>query len=413
MAKRPLAAATTKLGPRPLPVHLGLAAWTWMSSRIVLPMLRDGSLDWKPELKATADRLRADLARAQADGFDQAVEREIRRRLDAFLAGIEVYRAHRYRRDLATPPAIWQEGTSRLLDYGPPQGPPVLIVPSLVNRYYVLDLSHRCSLVRTLAETGLRPLVVDWGAPGPEERGFALTDYIAGRLERALDAAVAAGAGRRPALLGYCMGGNLALALALRRQADLSSLVLMATPWDFHADGEAQARALAAGVAPLWPAIDALGAMPVDLLQVLFTALDPYLAVRKFTAFAGLDPHTDKAAHFVALEDWLNDGVPLAAPVARECIADWYGANTPARGTWRIAGQPVRPDALSLPTLGIVPANDRIVPPRSAASLIEAIPGAERLTPALGHIGMVVGGGAPEAVWQPLFDWLRRDSALA
>ena len=53
------------------------------------------------------------------------------------------------------------------------------------------------------------------------------------------------------------------------------------------------------------------------------------------------------AALFVALEDWLNDGVPLPAPVARQCLAGWYGRNEPGRLAWRIAvasapGDPAR-----------------------------------------------------------------------
>src|SRR5690606_34470871 len=120
------------------------------------------------------------------------------------------------------PPAIWQEGTTRLLDYGATarrggaDGGTVLVVPSLVNRYYVLDLDRGRSMMRYMAQRGLRPLVVDWDAPGPEERRFGLTDYIAGRLERALVRA-AGEAGGPVSVVGYCMGGNLALALALRR----------------------------------------------------------------------------------------------------------------------------------------------------------------------------------------------------
>ena len=213
--------------------------------------------------------------------------------------------------------------------------------------------------------------------------------------------------------MGYCMGGNLALALALRRQPAVSRLALLATPWDFHADNPTEAQALAAGMTPFWPLVEGLGEMPVDLLHVLFSALDPYLAVNKFLAFGRLDPGSAKAAHFVALEDWLNDGVPLVAAVARECLAGWYGENSPAAGTWRVAGAPVRPEDLDLPALAIVPAQDRIVPPASAAALADAIPGCERMTPALGHIGMVVGGTAAKTVWAPLVDWLRRDAALA
>jgi len=401
-------------GPRPLPMHLGLAVSTWMSSRTALPLWKSGSLDWKPDLRAPAENLRQQLNGAANNGFDAALDAEIRRRLDAFLAGIERYRRHAYRRDLADPPVLWREGTTRLLDYGYGNkgGVPVFVVPSLVNRYYVLDLSARCSLIRHMAGAGLRPLVVDWDRPGETERDFTLTDYIAGRLEAAFDAAATATGGPL-AIMGYCMGGNLALALALRRQDTVSRLALLATPWDFHADNPAEAQALAAGMTPFFPLVDGLGEMPVDLLQVLFSALDPYLAVKKFLTFGRLDPGSAKAAHFVALEDWLNDGVPLAAAVAHECLTGWYGNNGPAAGGWQIAGAPVRPQDLDRPALAIIPAQDRIVPPASATALADAIPGCERMTPALGHIGMVVGGSAPKVVWAPLVDWLRCNAALA
>ena len=214
-------------------------------------------------------------------------------------------------------------------------------------------------------------------------------------------------------LLGYCMGGLLTLALALRRRGDLAGLALLATPWDFHADAAAQSAQAAAAAALLAPLLDHLGELPVDAIQALFAGLDPQLVMRKFLAFARLDPAHRKAVAFVALEDWLNDGVPLAAPVARECLAGWYGENTPATGHWRVAGKAVDPARLDLPTLGIVPAGDRIVPPASAMALCEAIPNAAILRPTAGHIGMVVGGRAVELVWQPLLTWLKARGATA
>src|SRR3546814_7777006 len=68
---------------------------------------------------------------------------------------------------------------------------------------------------------------------------------------------------------------------------------------------------------------------------------------------------------------------------------------------------------ITLPTLCVIPAQDRIVPPASATALADAIPGAERLTPAAGHIGMVVGARAEKAVWQPLLAWIRERGAAA
>lgn len=423
-----------RLAPRPLPLHLATAMNGWTSSRAALPLLRNGSLDWRPEVAAAAQSLRAALDAASPqerqpagaspenppnDPFDRAVEAEVVRRLAAFAAGIRQYRDHPYRRALADPPAIWRDGTTRLLDYGATVragrgGParPVLFVPSLVNRAYILDLSAKRSLLRWLARerpggTALRPLLIDWDAPGETERGFDLTAYIDGRLGDALKAARALDPLDRPVpVVGYCMGGLLAMALALRRPDDVAALGLLATPWDFHTERVAAAHAAAAACRAATPVLAALGELPVNALQSLFATLDPFLVPRKFAVFAGLDPASDKAADFVALEDWLNDGVGLAAAVARECIEGWYGDNAPHRGLWRVGGMAIDPARWTKPALALIPQHDRIVPPASAQALADALPHATALSPRLGHIGMVAGAAARDTVWQPLADWL-------
>ena len=143
-------------------------------------------------------------------------------------------------------------------------------------------------------------------------------------------------------------------------------------------------------------------------IQALFAGLDPWGIPQKFRAFARLDPASSRAALFVALEDWLNDGVPLAAPVARETLGGWYGANTTARLTWRVAGAVMDPAALAVPAFLAIPRRDRIVPPASARALARRLPpGAALHEAAAGHIGMVAGTGAEAALWRPLLSWLR------
>jgi polyhydroxyalkanoate synthase len=391
-----------------LPLHLAAATLAWTSSLAALPLLKSGSLAWRPELKAAAQSLAGELAEVKPEAFAAAVAAEAERRLAAFLDGLTAYRRHAYRRALPPAPTVWQEGTTRLLDYSiGGAGPAVLVVPSLINRAYILDLQEQRSFMRFLAAEGFWPYLVDWDAPGEAERKFSLEDYIAGRLSRALDA-VRAATGSKPLAVGYCMGGLLALGLAHHRQRDLAGLVLLATPWDFHAERADQAILMGALVPQFEPLLGLLGELPVDVIQALFAALDPSLALRKFLSFAGLDPSSDRARQFVALEDWLNDGVALAAGVARETLGEWYGRNAAAQGRWRVAGQPVKPADIRLPSIAVIPDQDRIVPPASALALAKAIPTCQILRPATGHIGMMAGAKAESEVWQPLALWLRK-----
>ncbi len=368
-------------GPRPLMLHLmpQPAAPASPPSATSWPAWNDASASWSAAASAAIDPV--------------------------LLAGIAAYRRHGWERRLPEPPCRWAEGGSRLLDYAPTgaRGPVVLFVPSLVNRAHVLDLAPGHSLLRFFAQAGgVRPLLLDWGWPDAAERGFSLTDYVAGRLERAL-----AAVGRPVVLAGYCMGGLLSVAAAQRRPERVRALALLATPWDFHAHDPQEAARAAQALAWLEPALRLTGSAPVDALQALFALLDPGGVAAKYRAFAHLDQTSARARLFVALEDWLNDGIPLAAPVARECLGGWYGENTPAAGTWRIAGEAVRPERLRLPAFVAIPDRDRIVPPESARPLARAIAGAVLHTPRAGHVGMVAGMSAETALWRPLLDWIR------
>ena len=398
------APAPMRPGPRPLPLHLGMALSGWLSSLAALPPARSGSLTWRHADRAQATALQEALAETEPEALARALGAEVAGRIGRFLAGIEGYRAHPYRRRLEDPPVLWQAGTTRVLAFGgETSGAPVLLVPSLINRAYILDLTTQRSFARYLRERGLRPYLLDWGAPGADEWSFGLDDYILGRLAPALEA-VHREAGRPVALAGYCMGGTMVLPLATR--AEVAALVLLATPWDFWADGRHQARLIAAHLPGLTALIEGLKHLPPDALQAMFAALDPLLAARKFSAFAELPTGSAAARNFVALEDWLNDAVPLTGPVARACLEDWYGANAPARGLWRVGSEAVRPERVRAPSLNVVPARDRIVPPASAAALSEALPDVETWRPPLGHIGMMASPRAKRLLWRKLAKWI-------
>lgn len=399
-----------RLAPRPLPLHLASATTLWLSSRAALMSWNAGLPPSNPPA-ASLEALLGEVARVGREQVSAALDRELAGRSGAFLRGVEAYRQHPYRRSATEPPVLWRRGATRLLDYGEGrEGQAVFVVPSLINRYHVLDLLPQHSFLRYLAGQGLRPLVVDWGVPGADERGFTLADYILEYLDAAFAVAREA-VGSPVAILGYCMGGLLALPLALHRALDTAALALLATPWDFHAEGPEQGALLANSIEAVLGDGSRGGELPVEAIQGLFWALDPFLAERKFARFGGLEPGSAEVEAFVALEDWINDGVPLAGPVALECARDWYRANATARGEWRVDGLVVDPAALRLPVLAVLPSRDRIVPPRSAEALARTLPNATVLRPNLGHIGMMASSTAPESLWARIAGWLRTPSA--
>ncbi len=266
----------------------------------------------------------------------------------------------------------------------------MVVVPSLINPPTVLDLAPGNSMLAALAAAGLRPLLVDWGDTEPA----GLAELVETRL-----APLIASLGEPVAMAGYCLGGTLSIAAASLLGPQVTRLALLATPWHFSGYGDA-------GIAEWWrsaaPLATALGAVPMDLLQPMFWSLDPAGLAAKYEKFAGL-PDGPEVAAFVALEDWSNTGQPLSLAAAHEMAADLFGADLPGQGAWMVGGRPVDPAALGLPILDIIAGRDRIVPP--SAALSTRGPGLPLILDA-GHVGMVVGGRAPQLLWQPLAAWL-------
>lgn len=356
-----------------------------------------------------------ELIATSGDGTaaEAAVDAAASRRLGAFANGLQRYWAATFVRPERERRVVWRRGNAFLstADALVPGSPPALLIPSLINRSTVMDLLPGCSFFDALRQAGYQPFLLEWGAPIADTVATDLDGYFNTFLVPAF--AAMQGVNPRPAaLIGYCMGGLLATALAFHRQGKgASALIALATPWDFHKPSADLGKKLAKTLRLWQPIIDAMGGLPVDALQALFATLDPTLVPRKFARFSAMDPESDAVSRFIAVEDWVNDGIPLTPAVCRQLGDGWFGANAPARGLWRCGNERIQPTGLALPSLVVAPEGDRIVPSASAEALAAALPQATLLKPGIGHVGMMVSESAKERVWRPLINWL--DSRFA
>ena len=322
------------------------------------------------------------------------------------LRGMELYRSHPFRRYAPAPVVAWRSGSVRLLDYGG-SGPAVLTIPSMINGAQIMDLMPELSPLRWMAQQGFRVFQIDWGAPGPVERGFGLGDYLEQRLMPALDAVCRITA-TAPHLIGYCMGGPLMLALAQRRAAQVGKIVTLGAPWDFSAFPEhAKMRERRAEVVSTLQTMEMLfGEIPPQMTQSFFALRDMSSGVSKFRRLAVMDPTSDEAKRFVAVEDWLNDGIPLAPPVSRECFLEWVTDDTLRKDGWAPGGTTFLPSEVTQPALVVSAQKDTVVRRAASEPLADALANARLLQADVGHIGMVVGGTAIRSVWEPVADFL-------
>ena len=271
-------------------------------------------------------------------------------------------------------PEIARVHGAALRDHGG-SGPPAVLIPSLINPPEILDLDAEVSLAAAVAGMSRRALLLDWG-DASQRAALDVAGHVETLLLPLLDAL-----GEPAALVGYCLGGTMAIAAA--NAAPCEQVVTLAAPWHFARYPEAARASLLALWRQAQPAAGALGALPREVLQAAFWSLDPDRTVAKFARFSQLAPGSDPARRFVQLEDWANAGEPLPLAAGRELIEELFGADRPGRGEWRVEGGAVS-DALGVPLLNLTAAEDRIAPPETApAGPAVAIPA--------GHVGMVIG----------------------
>lgn len=337
--------------------------------------------------------------------FQQAVQQESLKRYKNFLQGYIRYKKTPLQTFRQEAPIIQQIGSITLRDYGAlynvsPHAKPVLVVPSLINQGYIFDLCPGYSIFEYMARHHLRPFLIDWGKAVTPTQGLGLEEYLHQAVFPFIKKVKEQTGFPKVSLMGYCMGGILALA-ATQTSLPIDRIALLATPWDFHQGSLLAHRQLVLEM--IQQELHRANHLSAMCLQLFFYLLDPLTVLRKFSKFAHMPADTPLYQRFLALEQWVNDTSPLNRSLAEEIFFKWYGDNQLAT-TKKLFGQTLNQH---IPTLLFSGDRDRIVPSNSTDALRSLLPQALHRQVPLGHVGLLISEQAKDLVWQPLVDWLQ------
>jgi poly[(R)-3-hydroxyalkanoate] polymerase subunit PhaC len=121
------------------------------------------------------------------------------------LTGLKMYERIPRREPTPPKPEVARAGGATLRNHGG-SGPPVVLVPSLINPPRILDLDEQVSLAGAMTRMGRSVLLLDWGK-ADERSGLSVASHIEQLLLPLLRSI-----GQPAALAGYCLGGTMAIA---------------------------------------------------------------------------------------------------------------------------------------------------------------------------------------------------------
>jgi polyhydroxyalkanoate synthase len=288
---------------------------------------------------------------------------------------------------------------------------PLLLVFALMNRPYILDLRRGHSFVEYMLNKGYDLYLLDWGAPGPEDKNLKFDDYTLDYMPRAIRKLKTISGVEEFSLLGWCIGAILTtIYAALRGDEGLRNLILLTAPLDFS---NKQSLTFARWTDERYFDVDKVlatfGNMPGEMIDYGAKALKPvenYIGnyVKLWDNID--DPRVVEGWH--AMNTWVTDNVPLAGGVFRQLIVDLYRNDKLMRGELMIRGERVDLSRIQANLLTLIAEGDHITPSCQSEPVMSKVSSEDKELFRVkgGHIGIMAGSGASKYTWPHIDGWL-------
>ncbi len=292
---------------------------------------------------------------------------------------------------------------------------PFLLVFALMNRPYILDLRPGHSFVEFMLHHGYDVYLLDWGAPGIEDKDLKFDDYCLEYMPRAIRKMKEVSGSDEFSLLGWCIGAILTtIYAALRPDDGLRNLILLTAPLDFsNKESITFARWVDERYFDLDKVLSTFGNMPPEMIEYGAKALKPvenYIG-NYLRLWDNLDnPQVIDAWH--AMNTWVTDNIPLAGGAFRQLIVDFYRNNRLIEGNLTIRGERVDLSHLRAKLLTVIAEADHITPPCQTETVMTKVGSTDKTVMRIpgGHIGIMAGSGASKRTWPQIDAWLSQRS---
>ena len=306
---------------------------------------------------------------------------------------------------------VWQYGRIRLLHYKPTTKSqsvvPLLCIPSLINRYYILDLIPERSMVKYLVNRGLNVYMLDWGRPSAADAEVTFDQHITEYIHKTVEFVQTANNVSQVSLLGYCMGGMFSTVYTSLFGKQVANLVNLAGPINFHDDG-----IFSLMTSGDWFDVDRLvdtyGNIPADMLLWTFNMIRPTANMLRALYLYERMEDEHYVRNFAAMQTWILDQVDFPGETFRRYVKALYQDNKLIKNELTIDDKSVDLGKITTPLLNITSKQDETAPWKSVVVLNEMVNSEDKELLMLKgpHVGMVAGRSAPKHFWPELADWL-------
>ncbi|MGE0492027.1 MAG: alpha/beta fold hydrolase [Vulcanimicrobiota bacterium] len=290
------------------------------------------------------------------------------------------------------------------------QGPPILLVYSLVNTPAVLDLLPGRSVVERLLASGYEVYLLDWGIPSALDYFAGLETYVDLYLRTVVRQVCKLAGVKQVNLLGYCMGGTLAAIYTSRHPRRVKTLTLLGTPLRFRSEKLLYRWSSDPNMCKPGPLVEAWAvAPPWSFDGYTLLTLDRKPEVLK-SLYDQID-NEEFVESYKAMERWVKDNIPMAASLYREFLEACFLNDELLEGKMDIGGKTVDLSTIKCPVLIINGSTDHLVPPETTGSREGVFADQTVIEFPTGHIGLSVSSKSHRSLWPQVTEWMCNQTA--
>lgn len=293
---------------------------------------------------------------------------------------------------------VYENAVMQLIQYAPTTPHnfkrPLLIVPPMINKYYILDLSAKNSFVKWACDQGHTVFMVSWIAPSAQHASLGFETYMHDGVITALNQINTITGEPSVNAIGYCLGGTLLTATlaylhAQGQESIIESTTLLTTLLDFEHAGDLKLFLDDTQIEALDAQMDSSGVFDAKILQTTFRLLRSNDMIWSFVVnnyLMGRDPFPFDLLY------WNEDSIHMTAALQKFCLKSLYRDNQLCKpGGVTVNSTPLDLSTIQTPCYFLSTKEDHIAPWRATYSGANLIPGDVRFTLAdSGHIAGVV-----------------------
>lgn len=289
---------------------------------------------------------------------------------------------------------------------------PILLVYSLINKPVILDLIKGRSVIEHMLDRGFDVFLLDWGTPDHLDQFNGMDTYLNVHLRTMVREVCRKADVDRISMLGYCMGGTMAGIYTALHPERIENLILLGAPFIFQSDKKLYQMGCDKKFFNPKMYIDAFGNVPTWAFEG-FNLLDPGAKYPRMVSVYEQQDNEAFIESYLAMEEWVNDNIPMAGAVYEEFIRTCWQENQLIEGRMEIGGRKVDLRDITCQTLIIAGTGDHLVPSETTMPLADMLPNAHAILFPSGHVGLSVSSNSHRKLWPQACDWLAERSEKA